>query len=142
MTFEEITYSESIETVNAFGTKKWFKSGTKITDINGEVHRATQLAKEYVSDTIKEALAANPSYVADPSTFSSKSNYTQPSNLPLPEIQRKKDLSDMSLDEQIASCTNINVLKSYSVIVKGNIKLQALYDRIKMELEYKQIIIN
>lgn len=140
MTFEEITYSESIETVNGFGTKKWFKSGTKITDINGEVHRATQLAKEYVSDTIKASLLANPSYIADPTTFTSKTNYTEPPILSLPEIQRIQDLSDMSLDEQIASCKDLQVLKSYSIIVKGNQKLADIYANTMIELKRKQPI--
>lgn len=72
MKFEKIFYSESIEATNAFGNKKWFKSGTEITDINDEVAKATMLAKEYVSDTIKASLEANSSYVADPTTLISR----------------------------------------------------------------------
>lgn len=138
MKFEKISYSESIEAVNTFGTKKWFKSGTEITDINDEVTRATQMAKEYVTETIKQSLADNPTYIADPTTFSSKTSFIPPPNMPLPVIQKEKNLADMSLDEQIASCNDIEVLKSYSIIVKGNQKLQAIYDRIMMELKYKQ----
>ena len=140
MKFEKISYSESIETVNAFGTKKWFKSGTEITDINGEVQRATILAKEYVSDTIKQSLTDNPSYVADPTTFTSKTNYTPPTYIPLPDIQVDK-VSDPSTTEQdIKNCTNIGVLESYQFIVRGNQKLQDIYDRIMMELKFKQAI--
>ena len=140
MTFEEITYSESIETVNAFGTKKWFKSGTKITDINGEVAKATQLAKEYVSDTIKQSLTDNPTYVADPTTFSSKTNYTPPPYIPLPDIQVDKIVEATTLEDQIKTCTSIKVLETYQFIVRGNQKLQTVYDRIAMELKFKQSI--
>lgn len=141
MKFEKISYSESIETINAFGTKKWFKSGTEITDINDEVTRATQMAKEYVAETIKASLEANPSYVADPTTFTSKTSFIPPANMPLPVIQ-KEVFEPESLEDQMKSCTDPVVLASYQALVKltKDQKIQATYDRLMMELKYKQSV--
>lgn len=139
MKFEKISYSESIEAVNTFGTKKWFKSGTEITDINDEVTRATQMAKEYVTETIKQSLADNPTYIADPTTFSSKTSFIPPPNMPLPVIQ-KETFEPESLEDQMKSCTEVVTLASYQALVRltKDPKIQATYDRLMMELKYKQ----
>ena len=54
---------------------------------------------------------------------------------PLP--QPKKSTEPLSLADQIKTCTEIKVLESYKFIVKGKPE-QQVYDRIMMELQYKQ----
>lgn len=66
MIFEKIGYSESVEAVNCSGNKKWVKSSVFITDINGEVTKATKLAKEYVRTIIKETFLEDTNYTIDP----------------------------------------------------------------------------
>lgn len=80
MKFERISYSESIEAVNASGNKKWFKSSADIVEIDDEL-RATQLAKDYVAETIRVALAQNSNYIPDPATFYSKASQVKAKNI-------------------------------------------------------------
>lgn len=52
----------------------------------------------------------------------------------LPEIQLEKRLEDMSLKEQIESCTELKVLETYYLIVKNNPALQNVYNIKKKHL--------
>ena len=66
MQISTITYSESIETVNDSFNKKWFKSKIEISDVGNDLSKATEMATQYVSETLKAALANNPDYVPNP----------------------------------------------------------------------------
>ena len=59
----------------------------------------------------------------------------------LPEIQVEKEIREQTLEEQMASCTEIKVLESYKFIAKKDPELQLAYDK-KMyilKLENKKI---
>ena len=132
MKFERIGYSESVEAVNAIGNKKWFKSNvdiTDITDINDEVTRATQLAKEYVKHTIQTSLKENPSYAVDPSTYKED----------LIVITTNKEVPTMSTEQRliadIGTCTEIKVLQSYELLSKKYPLVKEAYDKKLAELK-------
>jgi predicted NAD/FAD-dependent oxidoreductase len=76
MTIDKISYSESVEAMNASGNKKWFKSSIEIADVNDQEQKATSIAKEYVSNTINKSIEDNPSYLVDPATFHSETKVT------------------------------------------------------------------
>ncbi len=46
----------------------------------------------------------------------------------LPSIQKEKINEEVSLENQIESCTDLKVLESYRLIVKNNEYLQMVYD--------------
>lgn len=77
MFIDKITYSESVETMNASGNKKWFKSSVEIADVNDETTKATSIAKDYVSATINQSIEDNSSYLVDPATFYSETRFTK-----------------------------------------------------------------
>ena len=86
MVIEKITYSESIETVNDSFNKKWFKSKIEISDVGNDLSKATELAKQYVGETLKATLANNPEYFQNPNqTTGSKLKITnKPNPIELP----------------------------------------------------------
>lgn len=95
MTIERITYSESVEAINASGNKKWFKSGIEVADVNNEATKATTIAKEYVSETIKKSLEDNPSYIPDPATYHSETKFTKATDLVKKESMEEQFLKSV-----------------------------------------------
>jgi hypothetical protein len=90
MQISTITYSESIETVNDSFNKKWFKSKIEISDVGNDLSKATEMATQYVSETLKAALANNPDYVPNPISIT-KSISAQPLLSIEDELKLKKD---------------------------------------------------
>ncbi len=126
MKFERVTYSESIEAVNEIGNKKWFKAGADIVDIEeNELPQATQLAKQYVSQTLAKSLAENPMYI------------------PLPASQKEIKVSEGKTDQltteqrliaDINTCTDLKILQSYELLTKKYPTVKEAYDKKLTEL--------
>ena len=115
MKFERISYSESIEAVNASGNKKWFKSSADIIEIDDNVTRATELAIQYVSETIKKSISENPNYIPDPATFYSKSNFTKSKDLSV-DVDNKFNTIDKEWEEvkaNLEACLTRGVALEY-----------------------------
>jgi len=100
MTIEKITYSESVEAINASGNKIWFKSGIEIANVDNEDTKATKIAKEYVTETIKKTLEENPTYIPDPATYHSETKFTKATDLVKKDKTAEAIASDHEIEKQ------------------------------------------
>jgi hypothetical protein len=105
--------------------------GVEITLNEGEI---LDEAKETAQNYIKEYIEKNTVYHSP--KFISESLPPEPAVLP--SIQVKKPLEEMTIKEQIMSCTQFKVLESYYLIVKSNPALKIVYDIKKKELVAKE----
>lgn len=126
MTIERITYSESVEAINTSGNKKWFKAGIEVADVDNEATKATNIAKEYVSETLLKSLEANPEYRVDPATYNSEIKYTKATDLVKKELS--KEQIEASNIAEILSCKELNKLKEFELISKTTPALSATYN--------------
>lgn len=118
MTIEKITYSESVEAINASGNKIWFKSGIEIANVDNEDTKATKIAKEYVTETIKKTLEENPTYIPDPATYHSETKFTKATDLV--KKDKNKEQEEAALIGEMFSCKDLDTLKTYEVASNSN----------------------
>jgi len=131
MTIEKITYSESVEAINASGNKIWFKSGIEIANVDNEDTKATKIAKEYVTETIKKTLEENPTYIPDPATYHSETKFTKATDL----VKKEQPIStEQRLIADINTCTDLVVLKSYELLAKKYATVKEAYEKKLLEL--------
>ena len=131
MTIERITYSESIEAMNTSGNKKWFKSGIEVADVNDEATKATNIAKQYVAETLQKSLEANPEYKSDPASFHSEIKFTKATDL----VKKEQPITtEQRLITDIGTCTELKVLKSYELLSKKYPSVKEAYDKKFAEL--------
>jgi hypothetical protein len=125
MIIDKIYYSESVEAMNSSGNKKWFKSSIEIADVNDQEQKATSIAKEYVSNTIKKSIEDNPSYLVDPATHTKEIHFTKAT-----DIGKKEQpiTTEQRLITDINTCTELKVLKSYELLAKKYPKVKEAYE--------------
>lgn len=109
MKFKEISHSQSLETVDQWGLKHWYKSGVTVEiESQDEVDRAAKLAEQFVNEQLDKYKLT----------------------LPEKKVSTKVELSQevKSTVEAILQCPTEEQLKSeFWVLSKGNLNYASAY---------------
>lgn len=113
MKFKDISHSQSLETVDPYGLKHWYKSGVTIEIEEGEsANEAAKLAEQFVNEQL-DKYKLGFSMVAG--------------NKIVPEVQVKKTPVE-SMVEAISGCSSMEVLLTFKKLAQSKPEFQQAFD--------------
>lgn len=113
MKFKEISHSQSLETVDQWGLKHWYKSGVTVEiESQDEVDRAAKLAEQFVNEQL-DKYKLGFSKVAD--------------NKTVPIVEVKKTPVE-SMVEAISGCSSMEVLLTFKKLAQSKPEFQQAFD--------------